>query len=197
MTTTIAPPRTETASADLAAFDNQFTRRFGMPAERPRTKVKGVLTEEVQAFIRQSPCVVMATADEAGRCDASPKGGKPGFVAILDERHLLVPDVAGNRLFHGYQNMAANPHVGLLFIIPGTERTARVNGRVRIVDREEVAQRHAAFAGERPDVHYVDDNTLTLQGIVVEVEEAYTHCPRAFKFADLWNVETIAANKGG
>src|SRR6266542_3696473 len=186
MTTTIAPrpaeaPSTESPSAGLAAFDNRFTRHCGMPAERPRTKVKGVLTEEVQAFIRQSPCVVMATADEAGRCDASPKGGKPGFVAVLDERHLLVPDVAGNRLFQGYQNMAANPHVGLLFIIPGSERTVRVNGRARIVDRDEVAREHLAFATE-PDVHYRDDNTKTLQGIVVEVEESYTHCPRAYKF---------------
>ena len=195
MTTTVLPAA-EAAPADLAAFDNQFTRQFGMPAERPRTKVKGVLTEDVQAFIRQAPFVVVATADAQGRCDASPKGGKPGFVAILDERHLLVPDVAGNRLFQGYQNMAANPHVGLLFIIPGREGTARVNGRVTIVDKAEVARRHATF-GDQPDVHYRDDNTTTLQGIVVEVEEAYTHCPRAFKFADLWDAETIAANQRG
>jgi PPOX class probable FMN-dependent enzyme len=178
-------------------FDNEFTRQFGKPIERVQVKVKGVLSEEVQAFIRQSPFVVMATADGEGRCDASPKGGKPGFVAILDERHLLVPDVAGNRLFQGYQNMAENPHVGLLFIIPGTERTVRVNGRVTIVGRSEVAQRHAAFAGELPDVHWVDDNTKTLQGIVVEVEEAYGHCARAFKFSDLWNTETIEANAAG
>jgi PPOX class probable FMN-dependent enzyme len=192
--TTTAPPPAAAASADLAAFDNRFTRQFGVPAEGPRTKVKPVLTEEVRAFIRQAPFVVMATADAEGRCDASPKGGKPGFVAILDDRHLLVPDVAGNRLFQGYQNMAANPHVGLLFIIPGSERTVRVNGRVTIVDKEAVARRHVAF-GDQPDVHYRDDNTMTLQGIVVEVEEAYTHCPRAFKFADLWNTEKIEANR--
>jgi PPOX class probable FMN-dependent enzyme len=196
MTATIAPARGAAAAADGDGFDNQFTRQFGMPVERVQKKVKGLLSEDVQAFIRQSPFLVMATADARGNCDASPKGGKPGFVAILDERHVLVPDVAGNRLFHGYQNMATNPHVALLFIIPGSERTARVNGRVTIVDSEEVGRRHAAFR-DRPDVSYRDDNTKTLQGIVVEVEEAYTHCPRAFKFADLWDAETIAANKGG
>jgi PPOX class probable FMN-dependent enzyme len=197
VTATIAP--TDRATDRAAAvpggtagdpYDNQFTRRFGRPAERPRTKIKPALTEDVKAFIRASPFLIMATADAQGRCDASPKGGQPGFAAILDDTHLLVPDVAGNKLFQGYRNMVENPHVGLLFMIPGNDRTVRVNGRVALVDREDVQRRHASFG-----VHNPDDNTITLQGIVVEVEEAYGHCPRAFKFADLWNVGAI--NAGG
>jgi predicted pyridoxine 5'-phosphate oxidase superfamily flavin-nucleotide-binding protein len=133
---------------------------------------------------------VLATSGQGGRCDASPRGGQPGFVAILDERHLLLPDVAGNRLFDSYRNVAQNPQVGLLFLIPGSERTVRVNGRARIVDDAEVRQHIAGLA-----VHYTDDNTILLQGLVIEVEEAYGHCPRALKFADLWNTETIAANQ--
>jgi len=192
-TTVARPPGGEPASAGSGAppaapFDNRFTRQFGVPSVRVQTKVRDCLTAEVQAFIRRSPFLVMATADAGGRCDASPKGGTPGFVAILDDRHLLVPDVAGNRLFQSYLNMAANPHVGLLFLIPGSNRTVRVNGRVMIVDKDEVLTRNGAFGLHNPDEHAV-----TLQGFVVEVEEAYTHCPRSFKFADLWNVETIAA----
>lgn len=188
MTATVTAPVAGTTAGDQ--YDNQFTRRFGRPAERTQAKIRDHLTEEVQAFIRRSPFLVMATADAEGRCDASPKGGMPGFVAILDDRHLLVPDVAGNRLFQGYRNLADNPRVGLVFMIPGSDRTVRVNGRVTLVDHDEVLRRHAEAGVFNPD-----DNAITLQGFVVEVEEAYGHCPRAFKFADLWNTETIDANR--
>jgi PPOX class probable FMN-dependent enzyme len=170
--------------------DNRFTLRFGTPSERAQKKVLDYLNPDVQAFIAKAPFVVMATSDGDGRCDASPKGGKPGFVAILDDRHLLVPDVAGNRLFQSYLNLEQNPHVGLLFMIPGSDHTVRVNGRARLVDREDVAAHVAGLS-----VHWTDDNTILLQGMVVEVEEAYGHCPRAFRFADLWNPETITANR--
>src|SRR5688572_28047107 len=106
------------ACASDDQYGNEFTLRFGVPAERPRAKIKGYLAEDVKAFIRQAPFVVMATADAEGRCDASPNGGRQGFVTILDDQHLLVPDVAGHKLFQGYRNMADYPHVGLLFMIP-------------------------------------------------------------------------------
>lgn len=163
-------------------FDNPFTRQFGVPAERPRKKVVPYLEGHVREFIARAPFLVMATSDGEGRCDASPKGGRPGFVAVLDERHLLVPDVAGNRLFQSYLNMSANPHVGLLFMVPGSDSTVRVNGRARLIDQDEV-RRHV----DGLSVYWKDDNTVLLQGVLVEVEEAYSHCPRAFRFADLWN----------
>jgi predicted pyridoxine 5'-phosphate oxidase superfamily flavin-nucleotide-binding protein len=97
--------------------------------------VNSFMSEWVQAFIRQPPFVVLATSNASGHCDASPKGGKPGFVKVLDDRHLLIPDVAGNRLFQSYENVSSNPHVGLIFFIPGLDSTARVNGRVEIVDK--------------------------------------------------------------
>jgi uncharacterized protein len=171
-------------------FDNPFTRRFGVPVERVQRKVVDHLNEHVRDFIARAPFLVMATANGDGRCDASPKGGLPGFVAILDERHLLIPDVAGNRLFQSYLNMTENPHVGLLFLIPGSDSTVRGNGRARLVDREEVLRHVAGLS-----VHWKDDNTVLLQGVLVEVEEAYSHCPRSFRFADIWNPETIAANR--
>jgi PPOX class probable FMN-dependent enzyme len=171
-------------------FDNRFTRQFGQPAERPRKKVVPYLEAQVREFIARSPFLVMATSDGEGRCDASPKGGRPGFVAVLDERHLLVPDVAGNRLFQSYLNMSANPHVGLLFMIPGSDSTVRVNGRARLIEQDEVRR----YVDGLP-VYWKDDNTILLQGVLVEVEEAYSHCPRAFRFADLWNAQTIASGR--
>ncbi len=132
----------------------------------------------------------MATSDQEGRCDTSPKGGKPGFVRVLDDRHLLLPDVAGNKLFQSYGNMDTNPHVGLLFFIPGVNDTVRVNGAVTIVDKAELERRNITMSLYNPD-----DNAMHRQGILIDVEEAYGHCPRALKFSQLWDVEQIQANQ--
>tara|TARA_Y100000588_G_scaffold355247_1_gene410267 strand:- start:174 stop:587 length:414 start_codon:yes stop_codon:yes gene_type:complete len=123
-------------------------------------------------------------------CDASPKGGKPGFVRIVDERHLLLPDVAGNRLFQSYENIDGNPHVGLIFFIPGLDNTARVNGSAHVVDQAELERRNMEL-----QVHQSDDNAQNLQGLLIEVEEAYNHCPRALKFSKLWDIEIIEQHR--
>ena len=170
--------------------DNRFTREFGLPGEGAQKKVVDFLKEEVRAFIEKSPFMVMATADAEGRCDASPKGGMPGFVKVLDDRRLLIPDVGGNRLFQSYLNLEQSPGVGLIFFIPGVDRTVRVNGSARIVSRADLGQR-----GVEMSVFNPDDAAELLQGLLVEVQEAYGHCPRALKFSDLWNVETIRENQ--
>jgi PPOX class probable FMN-dependent enzyme len=168
-------------------FDNRFTQAFGPPAERIQTKVRPQLTEPLKAFIAASPMLVMATSDREGHCDASPKGGLPGFVRVLDDTHLLVPDVAGNKLFQSYLNMDQNPHVGLLFFIPGLSEVVRVNGCVTIVDRAELDRWGVDGARHDPD-----ESRDVVQGIVVEVEEAYTHCPRAVNYPRLWDADQIA-----
>ena len=173
----------------LPNLDNPFTQQFGQPTERVANKVKDVLPEPVKDFIRQSPFIVMATSNREGWCDASPKGGIPGFVKILDDTHLLIPDIAGNKLFQSYLNMRDNPHVGIVFFIPGCPDVARVNGKVTILSAEEVKRREVAAA-----VHNPDDRTVVLQGILIEVEEAYGHCPRALNFGRVWDVERIQAN---
>ena len=164
------------------ATDNRFTKAFGTPSHRATGKVVNVMTEVVKEFIANSPFLMMATSSGDGACDASPKGGKPGFVYILDDRHIIIPDVAGNRLFQSYLNMSENPQVGLLFLIPGSNDTVRVNGRVTILAKEELDRMKVELSINNPD-----DNSKKLQGILVEVDEAYTHCPRALKFAELWN----------
>src|SRR5688572_19665768 len=107
------------------ATENRFSKVFGAPKERTVAKVKDAMSQVVMDFIARSPYLVMATSDRDGNCDASPKGGKPGFVRILDERRLIIPDVAGNKLFQSYLNMNDNPHVGLVFLIPGSNDTVR------------------------------------------------------------------------
>ena len=101
-----------------------------------------------------------------------------------------MPDVAGNRLFQSYQNVDANPHVGLIFFIPGVNDTVRVNGRVTIADKEELERRDVEVS-----LYEIDDRSMHLQGIIIEVEESYGHCPRALHFSHLWNTEEIAANQ--
>jgi uncharacterized protein len=155
------------------------------------TKVKDHLEPLLRGFIARAPFVVMATSNADGDCDASPKGGLPGFVKVLDERTLLIPDVGGNRLFQGFQNIESNPKVGLVFMIPGLEVTVRVNGRVETVEAEALAEQ-----GVRGEVHKPDGNAGLIQGLKLSIDEAYFHCPRAFQFADLWNTDTIEANAG-
>jgi PPOX class probable FMN-dependent enzyme len=166
-----------------AKFDNRFTREFGFPKGRAATKVVDFLDDRVREFIQQSPFLVMATSAVDGTCDASPKGGKPGWVKILDDRTLLIPDVAGNKLFQSYQNMNENPNIALIFFIPGVPETVRVNGRVRIVDRAALDEMQVAL-----EVFDPDENAKVLQGVVVETGEAYGHCPRALNFSRLWKV---------
>lgn len=163
-------------------FDNKFTREFGFPKKRPATKVKEFLSDKEKEFIRQSPFLVMATSAADGSCDASPKGGKPGFVKVLDDTRLLIPDVAGNRLFQSYLNMTDNPKVGLIFFIPGIGDTVRVNGKTEFVSKEELTRLEIGL-----EVHNPDDNSKVQQGIMVTVDEAYGHCPRALAFSKLWS----------
>ncbi|OLC71492.1 MAG: hypothetical protein AUH87_02805 [Deltaproteobacteria bacterium 13_1_40CM_4_54_4] len=141
----------------------------------------------IQEFIRHSPFCVLATSNAHGDCDASPKGGKPGFVKILNDKQLFIPDVAGNKLFHGYGNIESNPKAGLIFFIPGHNSTVRVNGGVRVIDGAELRD-------VRVEVHNPDEKAKLVQGLLLDVDEAYSHCPRALKFSNLWDVEEITRN---
>lgn len=169
---------------------NLFQEKFGKPSGRAATKVVTYMDEWVQNFVRHAPFAVLATSNAAGQCDASPKGGKPGFIKVLDETHLLIPDVAGNRLFQSYDNVSRNPQVGLLFMIPGLDFTARVNGRAEVVDKAMLSAQNIDL-----EIFNPDEAAKILQGLLLTVEEAYGHCPRAFSFSELWNEETIGQNR--
>lgn len=172
------------------AGQDRLTETFGLPKETTAAKVLPYMTEYVQEFINNAPFAVMATSDVNGQSDASPKGGKPGFVRVIDDRHLLFPDVAGNKLFQSYRNVEANPNIGLLFMIPGVNDTVRVNGNVTVVDKQELDRHNIEL-----DLYEYDDNSKHIQGMVIEVTESFPHCPRAFKFSRIWDAEGIKANQ--
>src|SRR4029077_15453344 len=168
-------------------MENKYQNKFGYPAERIKGKVRPVMAAWIQDFIRHSPFCVLATSNADGDCDASPKGGKPGFVKVLNDKQLFVPDVAGNKLFHGYGNIESNSKTGLIFFMPGHNSTVRVNGSVRVIDRSELPN-------VQLEVHDPDEKAEVLQGLLLDVEESYSHCPRALKFSRLWDVEEIPKN---
>ena len=168
---------------------NRFQEQFGVSTERTSGKVRDHMLPWIQEYIRKAPLAVMATANHDGHCDASPRGGQPGFVRVIDERTLLMPDVAGNRLFHSYTNIEENPEVGLIFFIPGVHDTARVNGHVELVSKEDLEKLNIELAVFDPD-----EKAKNLQGLMIHVREAYGHCPRSLKHARFWNVETIQNN---
>lgn len=157
---------------------------IGEPTELARRKQLPGLDAHGREFIARSPFVLVATAGADGRCDVSPKGDAPGFVLVLDDRRLVIPDRPGNRRLDGMHNLLQNPHVGLIFLIPGREETLRVNGRAWITRDEALLERTAAM-GKRP-----------LLGIGVEAEEVFLHCAKAFKRSRLWEPPAPEATAG-
>jgi hypothetical protein len=168
---------------------NIAQRKHGQPHPTIEAKVQSFMDSVVQEFIQSAPFVVMATSNANGDCDASPRGGKPGFVKVLDDKTLMLPDIAGNKLFQSHENIESNPKVGLIFMIPGCGLTVRVNGRVDVIDRDELLK--LQISGEIFDP---DDRAETLQALQLRVDEAYPHCPRAFRFSRLWDTDFIAQN---
>ncbi|HXG22079.1 MAG TPA: MSMEG_1061 family FMN-dependent PPOX-type flavoprotein, partial [Methylomirabilota bacterium] len=142
------------------------------------------IDDAARRFIAQCPFVILATADAQGRCDASPKGDPPGFIHIADERTLYIPDRSGNKMFQSINNILENPHIGMIFIIPGEEWTMRINGAARIVDDAALLEQLSARG--RP----------AQLAIEVKIEECYFHCPRSFKRAELWNAEKFRRYEG-
>jgi hypothetical protein len=149
----------------------------GEPAPLIREKIADRLNPPTRRFVERSPFVVVASGRPDGGLDVSPRGDPAGFVRILDERTLLLPDRPGNKLADTLTNLLADDRIALLFLIPGVNDTFRVNGRARIVDDPELLAA-SEVEGKAPQL-----------GILVEIEEAYTQCPKAFLRSELWNPE--------
>jgi len=169
---------------------NDSQKIFGEPKDGPKNKVRSFMVPWVIEFVQNSPFLVMSSSNDKGDCDASPKGGKPGFVKVVDEKTLIIPDVAGNKLFQSYENFESNLKVGLIFFIPAITAVARVNGTVKILRKGD-----ESFNSLMLNVFGPDENSKLLQAILVNVQESYSHCPRAIGFSELWNTETINNNK--
>lgn len=149
----------------------------GEPSELVQAKVLGFLDAHCRAFIERSPFVTVATAGADGRLDVSPRGDPPGSVHVLDDRTLVLPERPGNKLIDSLSNILETGRLGLLFLVPGVDETLRVNGRATITD-DAALLATLAVNGKTPIV-----------GIVVEVEEAFLHCAKAFIRSKLWDPE--------
>ena len=148
---------------------------LGLPTDLVQAKKRDRLDHLTRQFVERSPFVLLATSAPDGTCDVSPRGDPPGFVRVLDDRTLLLPERQGNRLADSLRNVLGNAHVGLLFVIPGIGDTLRVNGRASLVSDEELLAA-SAVEGKAPAL-----------GVPIEVDEVFTHCSKAFLRASLWD----------
>ena len=151
---------------------------LGEPHKVTPMKVMDALDDVSIDFIRHSPFLMLSTADADGQPDVSPKGDDAGFVKVVDSRHLLIPDRKGNKLMFSLQNILANPRIGILFLVPGTEETLRVQGTAELTADPEIVQELAARG--QP----------ALLAIRVTVEKCFFHCAKAFKRSQLWKPES-------
>jgi uncharacterized protein len=153
----------------------QLREILGTPTDTVVAKIADQLNALTRQFIERSPFVCVGTASEDGGLDVSPRGDPAGFVRILDDRTLLMPDRPGNRIADTLTNLLQDPRIALLFLIPGVGDTFRVNGRAQIIDDPELLA-DSAVEGKVPRL-----------GLLIQIEEAYTQCPKAMIRSDLWN----------
>jgi uncharacterized protein len=163
-----------TSEAELRAI-------VGTPVSRSLLKEQSRIDDYFCAFIATSPFLLIATAGADGTCDVSPKGDAPGFVRVLDEKRLVIPDRNGNKRLDGLKNILTNPQIGLLFLVPGRDETLRVNGRAWITNEPALLE------------------SMTVQGVTpklaigVEVQQAFFHCVKSFRRSRLWAKDTWPA----
>jgi hypothetical protein len=164
--------------ARVVATREQLRDVVGAPGARAAGKERRRLEQVHLDWLAASPFCLVATAGADGTCDVSPKGDPPGFALALDEHTLVIPERPGNRRADGYENVLANPHVGLLFVVPGRTDTLRVNGRATLVADAPFFDR-LVVKGHRP-----------VLAIVVQVEQVFFHCGKAFLRSDLWKPDS-------
>jgi len=162
-------------TSEVISDEASLRALLGEPSELVRSKVADRLNRLTRQFVERAPFVCLATAATDGSCDVSPRGDPAGFVRILDERTLLVPERPGNRLADSLRNILVNPRVGLLFVIPGVGDTFRVNGRATLTT-DATLLAPSAVEGKTPRL-----------GILIDMDEAYTHCSKAFLRSQLWD----------
>jgi uncharacterized protein len=167
-----APDWTEITTTD------ELVGLLGEPVARVRDKVRPALVRLDRAWLAASPFCLIATSDTDGSCDVSPKGDPPGFTLILNDSTIAIPERPGNRRGDGFHNILRNPHVGLIYFVPGRGDTLRVNGRARLMRKAPFFDR-MVVKGHRPQL-----------AIVVEIEQIFHHCAKAFLRSELWRPES-------
>lgn len=161
----------------FAQDEAELRSLYGPPSELAARKSLTHLDEHCRHFIASSPFLCLSTAAADGTADVSPRGDTPGFVRVLDERTLFLPDRLGNNRIDSLRNVLQNPHVGLLFLVPGVTETLRVNGLARVVVQSELLTQ-CAVNGRTPK-----------SGLLIEVREAFLQCAKALIRSKLWSGE--------
>jgi hypothetical protein len=151
--------------------------RYRPPSEAVVKKARPVIDPQAAGLVAAAPLIVLATSSDSGT-DASPRGGPPGFVKVLDHDHLAFGDLSGNNRLDSYSNIIDHPDVGILFLVPGMDETLRVNGRARVTTDPSVLDR-TAIDGVHPKV-----------ALVVEVDECFVHCAKALRRSGVWQPDT-------
>jgi len=160
---------------DLVESEAQLRALMGDPVAPPVVeKTLTSLDRHCRAFVGRSPFVLIASSDSEGRMDVSPKGDAPGFVKILDEKTLAIPDRPGNQRFDTFRNLFQSPRVGLIFLIPGKRETLRIGGNAQVVRDHQLLDSMAA------------KNKVPSLAIVVHVDEAFFHCSKCMIRSRLW-----------
>ncbi|MFJ6213766.1 MSMEG_1061 family FMN-dependent PPOX-type flavoprotein [Streptomyces sp. NPDC092296] len=166
------PDWTEVTTAE------ELERLVGVPSRIVFDKSAATFGELHRSWLRHSPFCLIATSGADGGCDVTPRGDPPGFALVLDDSTLAIPDRPGNRRADSWRNVLANPHVGMLFVIPGRGDTLRVNGSARLVSEAPFFDR-MVVRGHRPAL-----------ALVVEAEEIYFHCSKSFLRAHFWQPDS-------
>lgn len=170
--------------SETVTSEAQLRELIGAPSERALKKQIDTLDAHCRAFIAKSPFLLMASGDAQGNMDVSPKGDPAGFVRVLDERTLAIPDRPGNRRADTFRNLMASPGVALIFLVPGRQETLRVNGTGLIV-RDRWVREPMAVAGKLPDF-----------ALVVNVKEVFFHCAKCVIRSGLWRSDSWPAADG-
>ena len=169
-----------TVTDSLAEISSEAELRelLGTPMPRAITKERIRLHDRDRDWLAASPFCLIATSAADGTCDVSPKGDPPGFTLVLDDVTIAIPERPGNRRADGFRNILSNPHAGLIYLVPGRKETLRINGRARLI-REAPFFDDMIVKGHRPQL-----------AIVVEIEQIFFHCMKAFLRSKLWEPES-------
>jgi hypothetical protein len=154
--------------------EEQLRELIGEPLPRVAAKARPELHDYDRRWLASSPLCLVATSNADGSCDVSPKGDPPGFTRVLDDATIAIPERPGNRRLDGFRNILTNPHVGLIYLIPGRADTLRINGRARLV-RDAPFFDEMIVKGHRP-----------LLALIVEIDQVFYHCAKAFLRSNLW-----------
>lgn len=165
-------------SSEAVTSEAELREMIGVPHDYVLKKSISIIDDHCKRFIAMSPLLFLSTSNANGTCTVSPRGDLPSEITIINDTQLIIPDRPGNKRLDSFENILSNPHVGLVFLIPGLDEVLRINGKATIIKNSDML-----------DKIFINGKTPML-GIGVDVEECFIHCSRALKKSRIWNPDT-------